>query len=438
MPISEVVSVTITIETARVSRQGFGVPLIAAYHTKWTDRVRTYNAASALTTMVGEGFATTDPAYLAMQAIVSQSPRPKTVKIGRRNTTWSQTVDLVPTVANTTIYSGTVNALPWTFTSDGSATLAEICTGIAAAITALANVTADGSSGTKVVITADAAAKLFNVSRPTGAGVYVFNDSTSATGVATDLATIRAADGDFYGLVLDMTSRDGIEAAAATAETWRVVFASNSADSDQLVALTTDDVASELKALSYRRAGHSYHKNYDSFLGAGWLGVMLPYEPGAATFAHKTVAGVSVSTELSATEVETLTAKHANFYTTVGGVNVMRWGTAAGGSYLDDTISIDWATARIEEEVWGLIAATPKLPFTDASGDRLGGTVMGVLLLGVQRNVFANDPVPTVTVPKVADISPIDRAGRVFGTIEFTARLAGAIHQVDIQGSVSI
>lgn len=64
--------------------------------------------------------------------------------------------------------------------------------------------------------------------------------------------------------------------------------------------------------------------------------------------------------------------------------------------------------------------------------------MLGVLLLGVQRNVFANDPVPTVEVPKVADISPIDRAGRIFGVINFTARLAGAIHQVDIQGSVSI
>lgn len=438
MPISEVVSVTITIETARVSRQGFGVPLIAAYHTKWTDRVKTYTVASALTTMVGEGFATDDPAYLAMQAIASQSPRPKQAKIGRRNTTWSQVVRLVPTVANTTIYSGTVDDLPWTFTSDGSATLAEICTGIASAIDALAGVTASGVSATHVDISVTAAAKLMNVSRPTGAGVFTFFDATPGTGVATDLATIRAADGDFYGLVLDTTGRDAIEAAAAVAETWRVVFASNSADSDQLVDATTDDVGSEMQALSYRRTGHSYHKDYDSFLGAGWLGVMLPYEPGAATWAFKTIAGVSVSTELSTTEVETFTDKGINFYTTVGGVNVMRWGVASGGSYMDDTISVDWATSRIEEEVWALLASTPKLPFTDASGDRLGGTILGVLLLGVQRNVFAGDPVPTVTVPLVADISAIDRAGRVFGTIEFTARLAGAIHQVDIAGSVSI
>jgi hypothetical protein len=61
---------------------------------------------------------------------------------------------LTPTVANSTVYSGTVDGVAWTFTSDSSATLAEVLAGIAAAITAVSGATV-ANTGTAVTVTRD-------------------------------------------------------------------------------------------------------------------------------------------------------------------------------------------------------------------------------------------------------------------------------------------
>jgi hypothetical protein len=437
MPLADIVNVVVTKASSSVSRTGFGTILIAAYHTENTDRVTTYSASTALATMVADGFDTTSPAYLAMAAVLSQNPRVKTIKIGRRDQTWTQVVDLVPVEANLAVYDGYVNDLPWTFTADGTATLAEVCTGIAAAITALAGVTATGASGTKVVITADAAATLFNVAPGAGAGVYSFSDVTVDTGVATDLNTIRAADSDWYGLVLDMTSEPAIKAAAAWAETQLVVYGCNSADSGILLSATTTDVLSDLQDSNYVRTLAFYHQDYDSFAGAAALGGGFPYEPGAYDYFAKTLRGVTVSS-LSPTQQDAVTDKAGNIFVATGGKNVVLYGTTPSGEFLDDTISIDWIQSRVTEEVWSLLSSAPKLPYTDESVDRLRGAVLGVLLLGVRRGVLANDPSPTVDAPRVSEVSETDRANRHLPDVVGTGRLAGGIHSVDVSITVSV
>lgn len=437
MPLADIVNVVVTKASSSVSRQGFGTPLIAAYHTHNTDRVRSYSASTALASMVTDGFAVTEAAYKAMSAILSQNPRPKTVKIGRRDQTWTQVVDLTPVEASTTIYSGTVNDLPWTFTSDGTATLAEVCTGIAAAITALAGVTATGASGTKVVITADAAATLFNVAQGTSAGVYTFADVTTDTGVTTDLNTIRAADSDWYGLILDGTGEPMIAAAAAWAETQPIVYGCNSADSGILNAAVTTDVLSDLQDDSLVRTFFVYHQEYDSFAGGAAVAAGLPYEPGAYDFYAKTIRGVTVSS-LSATQQDAVTDKGGNVFVRTGGKNVTLYGVTPSGEFLDDTISIDWIQSRVTEDVWSLLSSAPKLPYTDESVDRLRAAVYGVLLLGVRRGVLADDPAPTVDAPRVLDVSDADRAARHLPDVTATGRLAGGIHTTDISITVSV
>ena len=44
----------------------------------------------------------------------------------------------------------------------------------------------------------------------------------------------------------------------------------------------------------------------------------------------------------------------------------------------------------------------------------------------------------TVTVPKIEDVDPVDRANRVLKGITFKAVPAGAIHVVEIDGVVSV
>lgn len=437
--LSEIVNVVISRQSQQISRKSFSIPLIAAFHAHWTDFVRTYSASTMLKTMVTEGFSTSEPAYLMASAVLSQSPHPKTIKIGRLTGTWTQEVTLIPTAANTTVYTGRVNEQPWTFTSDGSATLAEVCTGIAAAITALSGVTATGASGTTVVITADAAATPFTVIKAgVGTGVYSFSDTTAAGTIAAEVAELRAADVDWYAFDIDRSSEAAIEAVAAWAETDVALFLPTSSDSLILDPASTTDVAYDLHASGYDRTSLWYHEDPTSHLGLAVGAAVLPYFPGSAQWATKNPKGVTVST-LSTNSITSLDAKKANYLITLAGLRVTYTGVVASGEWVDIIQGVDWLYARLQEDVFAWLAGAPKRPYTDQSVTSCMGVVNGVLQEGVKQNILRADPAPFVEGPKVADIDEADRAARVLPDITFSAQLAGAILYVDpLQGAVSV
>lgn len=78
--LSEHVSLTITQDSVGIARAGFGVPLILSCTASFTERVRFY---SDLPSLVTDGFVTTSPEYLAASALLSQSPHPEKIAIGR-------------------------------------------------------------------------------------------------------------------------------------------------------------------------------------------------------------------------------------------------------------------------------------------------------------------------------------------------------------------
>jgi hypothetical protein len=353
------------------------------------------------------------------------------------STSWTQVVRLTPVAANTTVYSGTVNGHAWTFTSDGSATLAEVCTGIAAAITALAGVAADGSSGTAVDITADAAATLFNVSKGTSAGAYEFVDVTPDTGLAAELGALRLLDSKWYGLVLDNQSATRITTAAAYVETIQAIMVCNTADSACRATGNTTNIMYTQKALNHARSAVLYSGDYDSFAGAAWQGAVLPYGPGGATWAYKVLVGVAVDI-LSDTEQTAIASYRGNFYVDVGDQDGTRWGVTASGEYIDTTICIDFLHSRWGERLFALLSSSPKLPYTDASGVKIKSELAAVNGIAVRQGVLAADPAPTVSCQKVADIDPSDRAARLFPGVEVTGRLAGAIHEIDVSATLDV
>jgi hypothetical protein len=439
MPIEDIVSIVIRRESQTVSRAGFGTVLLAGYHTHWgaSEFVRTYSCSNALATMVTDGFAITDPLYLKAQALCSQNPRPVNFKIGKLSTAWTHTVKITPSAVNSTVYAGKIAGLPWTFTSDSSATLAEACTGIASAIDALAGVGAT-SSGTVVTVTADAAGKLIEVEKDvTAAGPYEIEDITAATNLVTELTAIRLLDDDWYGLCIDNTSTARIVAVAAYAETLQLIFL---AQTNQTLCLNpgdATDIMSTLKTSNYARTGTIYHPDADSGIEAAWFAATLPYDAGGATFAFKTLAGVSTP-KLSTTAQNAVAAKRGNFYVSVAGISGTRWGVTASGEYIDTTLSIDWLHARWGERLFGLLSSLPKLPYTDASVVKVKSELGAVNGIAVRQGILANDPAPTVDAPKVSAVDPTDRANRLLPDVTVTGRLAGAIHTIDVTASLAV
>lgn len=138
--LSQLADIQIDRATRTPSQVGFGRPLVAAYHTRNADRVRSYSDVSEL---VADGFNPYDRAYQLVAAMLSQEPAPPVVSLGRRALAFTQVVDLTPgSPAVGDVYTAKVDGLTATYTADGSPSLAEVCTGLAAAINALGDVDA--------------------------------------------------------------------------------------------------------------------------------------------------------------------------------------------------------------------------------------------------------------------------------------------------------
>lgn len=432
--LDSIISVTITRASATVSRTSFGIPMLAGFHNHYSDLIRVYSATNMLSTMVADGFATSEPLYKMAQAMLAQNPRPRQIKVGKLST-FTQIYTLVAVPANSTVYSGRVNGAPWTFTSDSGATAAEVATGIAAAITALAGVTAAAfTSPDRVEVTADVAGQVVEMTS-TGAGVFTIQDTTAAGTLAADLGTLKAADVDWYSFGIDRLSGPAILAAATWAETQKVVFMPTTIDTDTLNPATTTDIASSLQDGNFSRTSLHYSNVAGDYLGLAVLAKVLPFQPGSTPFYYQVPALVAPS-NISTTAEGALTAKNANWLARIAGVNVSENGVGSNGDYFDNKLAEDWVVARVQEEVFTFLLTHPD--YSDRSVERLKGVIASVLQLGVDRGVIAPDPLPIVDAPKVATVSPAEKAARNLPDVIFGFTLAGGLKTISIEGLISV
>jgi len=128
MSVDQHINVTVTINNTGISRQGFGTIGMLSYKSLFPERSRTYQRVSDA---VADGFAATSPEILAASAIMGQSPHPISFKILRGSLPPTQRYVLAATAGNSTPYAIEVKGEGVTttdvsYTSDSSATLAEI------------------------------------------------------------------------------------------------------------------------------------------------------------------------------------------------------------------------------------------------------------------------------------------------------------------------
>lgn len=262
-----------------------------------------------------------------------------------------------------------------------------------------------------------------------------------ANSVSTDLTAINNANSTWYALI--NTSRDvqTVKDTALWVETRIKLFGTASSNADIInvqAGTDTTSIAAFLNQGGYTRTFVMYHQDaaFD-YPEAAWFGRVLPLVPGSETWKFKTLNTVSYS-NLTTTQSNNALAKKANTYEFIGGVNMTGNGTVAQGEYIDVIRGIDWLTARIQEFVFSVLVNNPKVPYTDAGVAVIQAEVMRALQLAVNNNFLSNDPLPLVTVPLVANVSPTDKANRILRNVKFTATIAGAIHAVRITGTVSV
>lgn len=293
------------------------------------------------------------------------------------------------------------------------------------------------AAGTALTCTADDPGT--TVSFDLEAGLDI-KDLTEDTTTDDELAAVSNEDSDWYGLiVVDSQSKATALNAANWTESQRKECVVQTADSETLDPGEDEDVLSALKDGGYARTAGIYHRAIggSEWLAAGWLAGQLAWQPGSATPAFKLVSGVSVD-KLTASQGNAVLAKNGSYYQRVGGLGITYDGKTGSGEFLDTTRFVDWQFFDMQDAVFGALASNPKIPYTDTGVDVLRATIAASLRRGVTAGGLSNDPAPTVTAPRVANVSAQNRINRRLPDVKFEATLAGAIHGIVIRGVIAV
>lgn len=449
MDINSVVTVNITRETKVPSQKGFGVPAIISTEASiLTNLVTEFSSDTFKSELIAAGFTTSSEVYKAANAICSQNPKPEKFKVIKQTAPTAQvdTVSIV-TLENDGTYAVTVDGVVYEFTADASATAPEICTGLAALINPLVQVSA-AVVGSTLVITAADAGLGFSVSVDAKMSVA---HTTPNNGPVEDLIKARDFDDDWYFLGTTTHTKVQSKAIAAYIESEIKLFVGQTSDADSKDLALADDTGGTLvflKDKNYDRSIHAWvpSAKLGEYKHLGWVGRQATKLPGSSNWKFKSVKGASAD-KYSTQELKNIQDKKGNVYVTIGGIDMFQEGIVASGEYIDIMIGTDWIQARIKEQVFGMLAKEEKVPYDNGGIESVGLQVEDVLSKAVGMTILLSDDNldedgkgmgPKVTVPKRSETSTNDRAIRTLNNVKFTGFYAGAINKVNIVGNLSV
>lgn len=438
--LDDIVNVQIALQTTGVQRATFGIPMIVSPLMAFAERVRVYTSFNA---------ASEDnlpPSLLtALSDCFSQTPRPRQVKVGRREV--SKGVVAVEVVANLTTYSITVGTTVYEFTSDANATGNEIATGLAGEInddlSALVDATAVANTIELVWVDAD---EIDSIALGRNLEWGTISPSAASSAVEDDLNAIYDEDNRWYGLVLTERVKQAQLDAAEWAEANEKLFITATSEAEVLNASVTTDLVSTLKNSRYFRTAVLYHTNANTeYPDAAWIGRVFTIQPGGETWALKGLSSITPS-RLTATQRTTIFNKGGNafeFYQEQ--IALTNPGKTAAGEWIDVIRFRDWLKDTIQVNMTQMLINRDKLPYTNAGIQVAVANLRASLQEGVEAGGIAADELNTagetvpgyiVTFPNAVDVPQSIKATRVL-YLEFQARIAGAIHMVEISGSLS-
>lgn len=439
MALSQYVHVNIAVGTASPTGQGFGNLLLLAAGTGsngfTTTEVRTYRNFSSL----AEDFNSDQWVYAAAQAAFSQNPRPELIKVGLLpppSTAQTFVVSLNHIASGSAVTGSLISPAGSSslILADSGATTAQTALNLANAIGAISGISAS-SAGNVVTATAGGVGEFWHFSSDLN-NISIY-DTTVDLGYDDQLDDLLAISNDFYAVAIDNNSAKNMDKVArwASANNKLAFFSpqfTRPADFTSSLFTATADYDA---LLANDRAILLFTK--DTRLNAkevAWAASGLVEDPGTITWAFKTLEGVA-SDSYTSTEETTILSKGGNLYKTEAGIDITWNGKGAGGEYIDVTRSIDWLKARIEERIFGLFVNSRKVPYTNAGIAAVVAEIKGQLSQAERLGVVDADWV--VEALPVSLQATADRTNRIVREVSFQARLAGAIHEVYIVGTVT-
>ena len=478
--VGRLVRVSVNLAPLAAARRGFGTLLVAGDSNviNASERIRSY---VDLESVAGD-FGTSAPEYFAASLYFGQTPRPQQLMIGR----WVRTATAgllqggiltssEQALSNfTSISNGSfkvaVNGSEQTITGLNLTAVTNL-NGVASAINAKlsgATIAWDGSRFTLTSGTTGASSSVgYATNAATGTDVSTLLKLTSAVALAPvaghDAETpvqctevLANMSGQWYGLSFAasvMPTSEQILAVAQFIEGASIsrIFGVTETDTRVLDATYTSDLASQLKALNYKRTCVQFSENkyaVCSLMGRAFS-VNFSANRSTITLMYKQEPGV-VAALLTETQAQTLKAKRCNvFVKYMNDTAIIQYGVMSGQAYFDEIHGLDWFSDALQTAEYNLLyQSKTKIPQTDAGQNQLVNTAAGVCQEAINNGLIApgqwnadgfgqlsrgdylKEGFYIYTQPMAAQDQSI-REQRIAPPIQIALKLAGAIHEID-------
>lgn len=481
LSVDRVVKVTINLSAKAAGRRNFGALLIvgASAIIDQSERLRSYTGISG----VASDFGLDAPEYLAAELFFSQTPRPSILYVGR----WIKTA--APAALRGAALSAEEAMLDqWTGINAGALTISvggqgEVVTGLdfSAAVTlegiagiVSAAIAAHGAActydGTRFILTSTATgadaiigyasgalADQMKLSAATALMPVPGADAETAKACAVTLAD---KSGEWYGLTFaePLSVDDHLAVAAFIAASAKSrIYGATDTDTRAMDGGWTQDIAARAKAAGNNRILVAYSANPYAVVSALARAFTVNFSANRSTITLKFKQLVGITAEgLSETQANALAAKNCNVFAAYDNdTAIFQEGVMAGGAWFDETHGTDWLQNAVQTEVWNLFyQSKTKVPQTDAGVNQVVTRITSVLDQAVNNGLIAGgvwngdsfgqleqgDYLPTgyyVYAGLVDDQAQSEREARKAPPIQIAAKLAGAIHSVDIQIDVN-
>jgi len=174
---------------------------------------------------------------------------------------------------------------------------------------------------------------------------------------------------------------------------------------------------------------------------AALVGATAGRKAGSFTYKNLILKGIAAQ-NLSEAQLRAIHAKGGITFVNKAGDNVTSEGKVAGGEYIDIIDSKDYIIGNLEYQTQKTLNAADKVPY-----DNNGIAMLENVCVTVMRDAFNNgiiaaneDGTPAYAVNYAAreDTEASDRAARKYIGGKFAFALAGAIHETEITGEITI
>lgn len=489
LPISRLIAVAVNLAPQAAQMQNISTLLILGSSSviDTTERYRLYSGIDA----VAADFGTVAPEYLAAVLWFEQSPQPTSLMIGRwaktatsavlRGATLSTaqqaiaTWNAVTTGGFSITIDGTVKnitALNFSAATNLNGVASDITTALAGAATVVWNAAynrfelTDATTGATSTLTfASAPGTGTDISgmlgwTATSSGAYVADGIVAETAVAAATLFDQNYGQAWYGLTICGAVDADHEAVAAYIEaaTNKHVYGVTTNEAGVLVATDTSNIAYILKGLGYRRTATQYSSSNLYAVASLFARILTTDYNGnntVITLMYKQEPGIVAET-LNESQMAALEGFNCNVFVAYNNnTAIIEPGVMASGDFIDIITGTDWLALDIQTAVYNLLyTSTTKIPQTDAGNNLIVVTMEQVLTQAVNNGLLApgvwqsggfgslntGDFMPKgyyIYAPPISSQNVADRAARKSVTFQIAAKLAGAIHTVDIQINVN-